>query len=423
MVSSAFPGHCITIDTTPKEVIMNRTIVSIGSCLLATLFFAACHSAPPMADPPPVAEPYAALDATRPIALIHALLIDGSGAPPIADGMIVFHRGIIGAVGKNAAPPPDCQVVDLAGAAVLPGLVNAHVHNAYYPRHARIFAYSGVTTVRDLHVESPRLEEALRFRDRAAADPFMCRILSAGSLITAPFGYHALDGLSAGTPEEALAKTNMELEAGVDFVKIVFQEPRFPDWANLSPELGRLITDRAHERGVKVTAHIGTARDLEQALDCGVDDIAHLPDDEFPDILIRRMVHDKLPLEPTLTNWATSSGRERETILSNFRRFMDAGGVIALGAEHVHTAKNAGAFVGLPLAEFEMMREGGMEPMKIIVASTSTAAAVCGLEKTLGTLAAGKTADILVLDGNPLADLKAFSKVKFVIHRGIFIRG
>jgi len=128
----------------------------------------------------------------------------------------------------------------------------------------------------------------------------------------------------------------------------VFQEPRFPELANLLPELGALITSRAHEKGVKVTVHVGTSLDLEKALNCGVDDVAHIPYDELPDRLIQRMVRDGIPLEPTLTDWATSRGKERETILSNFRRFMDAGGIIALGAEHVHTAKNAGAFVGMP---------------------------------------------------------------------------
>ena len=398
---------------------MKRFVLTIALWIL----FAGCGSVPAMQDPPPVPEPYAALDETKPIALVNALLIDGTGAQAVKGGTVVFRNGIIVAAGSGISLPAGCQVIDMAGAAVLPGLVNAHVHNAFYPRHAKIFAYSGVTTVRDLHVEAGRLRDACLFRDEANADPSMCRILSAGSIVTVPFGYHSADGFTVRSPADAAAVVDREADAGVDLVKIAFQEPHFPDLANLTPELGKAIVERAHQRGLRVTAHVGSARDLEAALESGADDIAHIPYDEFSDALIRRMVEGKIPLEPTLTDWATSTGKEREIILSNFRRFMDAGGIIALGAEHVHTAKNAGAFIGIPLAEFEMMREGGMDPMRIIVASTRTAAAVCGLEETLGTLEPGKNADILVLDGDPLADIGAFGKVKAVVLRGKFIRG
>jgi imidazolonepropionase-like amidohydrolase len=311
----------------------------------------------------------------------------------------------------------------MEGATVLPGLVNAHVHNAYYEKHAAIFAYSGVTTVRDLSYGASDVRPATAFRDHALTDPKLCRIVSAGTLITVPWGYMALGGITVSSEEEARLKVDMELDAGVDFVKIVFQEPVFPQLANLSPSLGSFIVARAHARGIPVTAHVGTIRDLAMALDCGVDDIAHVVYDELTDELIARMVNGHIPVEATLTNWSTSTGREREIILSNFKRFMDAGGIIALGAEHVHTAKNAGAFVGMPIAELKMMREAGMDPMRIIVAGTKTSAEVCGLGSKLGTLEAGKLADILVLDGDPLSDLDAFSRVKLVVHSGVIIRG
>jgi imidazolonepropionase-like amidohydrolase len=387
------------------------------------LVLAGCSSTARMSDPPQVSERYRALDPGKPIALVNAVIIDGTGADPIRGGTIVFDGGKIAAVGKEVPLPEGCQILDMEGATVLPGLVNAHVHNAYYERHAAIFAYSGVTTVRDLSYGAGDVWTATAFRDRALADPKKCRIVSAGTLITVPWGYMALGGLTVGSEEEARQKVDMELDAGVDFVKIVFQEPVFPQLANLSPMLGSFIVARAHARGVPVTAHVGTARDLAMALDCGVDDIAHVVYDELTDDLIARMVSAHIPMEPTLTDWATSTGREREIILSNFKRFMDAGGIIALGAEHVHTAKNAGAFVGMPLPELKMMREGGMDPMRIIVASTKTAADVCGLGSTLGTLEAGKLADILVLDGDPLTDLDAFSRVRIVVHSGVIIRG
>jgi imidazolonepropionase-like amidohydrolase len=167
---------------------------------------------------------------------------------------------------------------------------------------------------------------------------------------------------------------------------------------------------------------VGTTKDLRVALDSGVDDVAHIVSDEITDELIKRMITNHVFLEPTLTNWATSKGKERATILSNLKRFVDAGGQVALGAEHIPTAKHAGPFVGIPIEEFLMMHEAGMTPMQIITASTLNAAKVCKLEKILGTLEAGKNADILVLEGNPLVDLKSFSQVKMVIHHGVIIR-
>jgi imidazolonepropionase-like amidohydrolase len=76
----------------------------------------------------------------------------------------------------------------------------------------------------------------------------------------------------------------------------------------------------------------------------------------------------------------------------------------------------------MPLRELEMMREGGMTPMQIIVAATLNAAKACRIDSILGTLEAGKIADILVLDGDPLSDLNAFSLPWMVIHNGVVIR-
>ncbi|MGE5607582.1 MAG: amidohydrolase family protein [Bacteroidota bacterium] len=360
----------------------------------------------------------------QPIALINCTIIDGTGAKPIQNGIIVFEGNTIKAVGKmdRGKNFGDCKVIDLQGATVLPGLVNAHVHNAYYEKHAEIWASSGVTTVRDLSCGRNEVEKAISFRNYARNNPKLCRILSAGSLITVPWGYKANYGITVKSEEDAQAKVQKELDAGVDFVKIVFLEPAFPQLANLSPKLGALIVSLAHERGVPVTAHVGTARDLKTALDCGVDDIAHIVNDQLTDELIQRMVSLKIPLEPTLTNWATSKGSERAIILSNVKRFHEAGGQIALGAEHIPTVKHAGPFVGMPVAELLMMQEAGMSPMQIIVASTLNSAKVCKLDKLLGTLQPGKIADILVLNGNPLADLKVFSNVKMVIRDGVIIR-
>jgi imidazolonepropionase-like amidohydrolase len=360
----------------------------------------------------------------RPVALVGLRIIDGTGAPPIEDGALVYRGDRIVAVGqrKTVALPEGCVVKPLPGATALPGLINAHVHSAYNEKHAALWASCGITTVRDLSCDRWQVEESIAFRDRARPDPRLCRIVSAGSLITVPWGYMAKSGIAVRSEQDALAKVDREIDLGVDFVKIILQEPSFPRFASLSPKLAATIVDRAHGRGVPVTAHVGTSADLGTALDLGVDDIAHIASDELPQELIDRMVALHICLEPTLTNWAAASSAERSVVMDNFRRFVAAGGIVALGAEHIHTARNVGPFVGFPMAELQMMREGGMGPMQIIVAMTGNAARACRLQDQIGTLEPGKIADILVLDGDPLADLAAFTRVALVVHGGTVIR-
>jgi imidazolonepropionase-like amidohydrolase len=358
------------------------------------------------------------------IVLINGTIIDGIGHDPVPDGIVIIEGDKIIAVGqKNSLViPSGSRIIDVKGATLLPGIMNAHVHNAYFEKHAAIWASCGVTTVRDLSCGRNEVEKTVAFRNQVRTNPKLCRIISAGSMIVVPWGYMGYYGITVNSAYDVRTKVTKELDAGVDFVKITLQEPSFPQFANLSPKLASLIVAKVHERGVPVTAHVGTTKDLKIALDCRVDDIAHIVSDELTDELIQRMVKSNTYLEPTLTNWATSKGKERAIILSNLKRFADAGGQVALGAEHIPTAKHAGPFVGMPITEFLMMQEAGMTPMQIITASTLNSAKVCRLDKILGTLEAGKLADILVLNGNPLLDLQCFSNVKIVIHNGIIIQ-
>jgi imidazolonepropionase-like amidohydrolase len=101
-------------------------------------------------------------------------------------------------------------------------------------------------------------------------------------------------------------------------------------------------------------------------------------------------------------------------------RFVKAGGKVALGTDYA--GYNAVFDLGMPVTEIELLREAGMTPMQIIVAATSNAARVCNLDHELGTLAPGKIADVLIVDGDPLADLGSLTRVRMVIHNGVIIR-
>jgi imidazolonepropionase-like amidohydrolase len=105
--------------------------------------------------------------------------------------------------------------------------------------------------------------------------------------------------------------------------------------------------------------------------------------------------------------------------MDNLRRFVEAGGRVALGNDAGYLA---GLEIGMPLEEIEWMQTAGLTPMQIIVAATRDAAYVCRRQDVLGTLEVGKFADVLVVDGNPLEDLQALTNVRLVVHGGVIIR-
>jgi imidazolonepropionase-like amidohydrolase len=135
------------------------------------------------------------------------------------------------------------------------------------------------------------------------------------------------------------------------------------------------------------------------------------------------MVADGFIVVPTLTvmeAYGALAGASR-----NLGRFVAAGGQVAMGNDYVSVPQNGFDHfeLGMPMHEIARMREAGMTPMQIVVAATKAAARTCGRESDLGVLAEGKVADVLVVDGDPLADLSALSRPRVVVHDGVVIRG
>jgi imidazolonepropionase-like amidohydrolase len=150
-----------------------------------------------------------------------------------------------------------------------------------------------------------------------------------------------------------------------------------------------------------------------------VDDVAHVPYDTIPDSDLRRMVTAGVYLVPTFTVFR-NYGANVDGCVENLRRFVAMGGKVALGNDY---DGGPGVFeLGIPMYEIEMMAKAGMTPIQIVQAGTSNAASVVNLDDQIGTLTAGKAADILVVDGNPLQDVQALRSVRIVIHAGVEIR-
>jgi imidazolonepropionase-like amidohydrolase len=250
-------------------------------------------------------------------------------------------------------------------------------------------------------------------RNKRNVDPQYARIIAAGPLVTVPDGYpiagNDFPSLTVTSPEDARRKINQLIDDGADVIKITLTIDFAP---SLSLEEATAIVETAHARGIPVTVHATRLPDLQRALDAGVDDIAHIVTDRVPDEVIQQMIEADVSWVPT---FEAMDGQG----MDNLRRFVEAGGRVALGNDAGYLA---GLEIGMPLEEIEWMQTAGLTPMQIIVAATRDAAYVCRRQDVLGTLEVGKFADVLVVDGNPLEDLQALTNVRLVVHEGVIIR-
>ena len=161
---------------------------------------------------------------------------------------------------------------------------------------------------------------------------------------------------------------------------------------------------------------------MQTVVDAGVDDVAHTPWDSVTDALMQQMIAADIYAVTTLT--VMEAYGVLEGAQTNLGRFVAAGGKVAMANDYTDIPQNGFDHfeLGMPMHEITRMSQAGMSPGQIIVASTKNAARVCGLEDELGTLEVGKTADVLVVSGNPLEDLAALTDVRLVIHGGSVIR-
>jgi imidazolonepropionase-like amidohydrolase len=386
-------------------------LCACGPALPAPAPTAAALPSPPPVAPTPWGEPIPAAGDV-PLVIL-GTLIDGTGADPIPDAAIVIQSGYIIAVGPRAqvAIPAGARQIDLPQATLLPGFINTHVHKAFDTEILRAWAQTGVTTVRDLG--APRGTPYFAQRNTWQVSPQLARVVAAGPIVTVPGGYpegRAFPSLTVTSPEDARQKVNSLIDRGAGVIKIALESTAGPI---LSPEEAAAIVEAAHQRGIPVSAHITRAADLVRALDAGVDDIAHIAVDIVYDDVVERMVREGVSWVPTLTALKGQGS-------GNLRRFVAAGGQVAMGNDAGYLE---GLEIGMPIRELRWMKAAGMTPMEVIVAATRNAARVCRLDDTLGTLEVGKIADVLVVEGDPLQDLEALTRVLLVVHAGTVIRG
>ena len=354
------------------------------------------------------------------LALVHAELIDGTGAAAVADATVLIATDKIAVAGPAAgiAVPAGVRTIDLHGATILPGFINAHVHEAFDKANLQAWAEGGVTTVRDESATPETVKGLKALKADIAADVHLARLVSMGSMLKSPGGYGQREVSSA---DDARRVVLDEIAGGVDGIKIANEDGYAGQTGlpKLSPEELKVIVDTAHEHGLPVSGHITSGGYVMTLLQAGVDDIAHGPIDYLPDEAIPWMVAHDTYLTPTFSvykNFGTSLYALEQTV----GQLSSAGVHLALGNDY---GGGPGDFeLGIPMVEIEEMAASGMTPMQIIEASTRNGADELRLGSQVGTLEAGKSADILVVAGDPLADLQALRKVSLVVHNGTIIR-
>lgn len=373
--------------------------------------------------------------------------MDGTGADPIGDGLIAIQENRLVVIGQSDDfyIPDDVLVIDANGGTILPGILNAHAHRvstAATRRH--LFLLDGVTSVCDLGAPLLRMGD---FDQEAIQSGPAARVFKAGPMITPPGGYPGLGMNYKIQEEDEAASAVRDLHArGVDYIKVALepgpmQNEYFPV---LKLEELQSIVTTAHALGLLVRAHVYNSAMLEIALDAGVDVIEHLPlqydsqdhlvsffdeTGEFrmpPELEAHyiQMIDQGIVLVPTLEVntrdekvWGDLGVSWDEFIQVNLNvisYFHMAGGKIAIGNDY----GVPGIKPGIPLREMDLLQQAGLSSQEIIEAATRQAAYVCGQADILGTLEMGKLADLIIVTGNPLADINALDSVMYVIKNG-----
>lgn len=367
-----------------------------------------------------------------------ARLITGAPTAPIEDAVFVVEGGRFVRVGTRAdvEVPSGAQRVDLSGKTVMPGVVNAHIHlsSDREERNAQLrhMAYYGASAVISLGLDSG--DVALETKGQAPAGGALA--LTAGRGITAPEPGRSEIPHWVTTETEARAAVQQLAAQEVDFVKI-WVDDRGGRYEKLSPALYGAVINEAHAHGLRVTAHVFTLEDAKGLLRAGIDAFAHGVrdqdvDDELvelwqgrPDVtLVPNLPGPGVPVDLEWINTVTSeqlAAMQESSVdnpeaqrgfgiqARNLARLHEAGVRIAFGTDgsapwNVHL-------------EMEDMVRAGLSPAEVITAATLNAADLLGLDH-LGSVAEGKSADFIVLNANPLEDIRNSREIEAVYLRG-----
>jgi imidazolonepropionase-like amidohydrolase len=384
-----------------------------------------------------------ALAQTKAIRVAKAITPSG----PVANAVIVVENDRIVSVG-TAAPPAGAEVIDLRRFTAVPGMIDVHVHMTYYwdrtpgtrplgqPRrpagvttvlaaeNARRTLETGVTTVRDLGAAN---EVDYAMRDLIEMGKMVGpRMFVAGQGLSAPRGGEV-------DPDAFRQQAEARLAAGSDWIKIFGSRGSYQSvdtTQTVSFEAMKAVVDAAHAKNHRVAIHSYGPSGVKDAVRAGADSVEHGID--LDDETIAEMVRRGTVWVPTIdhnryyVDAKDEFGFDADTVpplqayiqknLESARRAIKAGVKLAMGSDAVYT------MFGQNTRELGWFVRAGMTPAQALASATTVPAALLGKETTLGALAPGYYADIVAVDGDPLADVNALvDKVRWVMKGGAVV--
>jgi imidazolonepropionase-like amidohydrolase len=475
---------------------MNRHLLA---GLVAAALAPAASAAPVLAPPQPLGaelQQYVRVPAGR-IALAHVRVIDGTGAPPAENQTLLIDGAKIAAVQPASAPVPQgYQLLDLAGASVMPGIVGMHNH-LYYLQRPNLEAsgrFEQPIIIPQMTFSAPRLYLAngvTTMRTTGSVEPYtdlnLKREIDAGHLVgphldvTGPYlegpGAFFIQAHTITSPQDAANEVAFWADQGANSFKAYMHLSR--------AELGAAIKE-AHRRGLKLTGHLCSVT-YPEAAELGIDNLEHgffvntqldpgKEPDKCPDTagdptiaamtpgspaanaLIKLLVDRHVavtstlpvfeqsvplhsPLQPRQMDVLTPQAREAYLYSRNLvnmregtargeqetkaykndlgleRQFVTAGGLLIAGPD---PTGNGGTIPGFAdQREMELLVEAGFSPVEAIRIATFNGATYLGLADRVGSIAAGKNADLVIVRGNPAADIGDVEKVEIVFKDGV----
>jgi imidazolonepropionase-like amidohydrolase len=398
-----------------------------------------------------------------------ARLIDGTGAAPVANGVVIITGNKITAAGANLTIPSGAKVIDLGDATLMPGLIDAHVHlvgrelgepgwdtesvkdlTGYSAiraaENAEKTLLSGITTVRNVgagEFNDIALRQAIneghargpRMRAAAHAIGITGGHCDDNGLRPGINEYGPKEGIANG-PEEVRAAVRYQVKYGADVIKTcasggVLSEGDAVGATQYTYEELKALVDEARKLERKVAAHAHGAEAIKIATRAGVSSIEHgsFLDEEGAKL----MAQNGTFLVPTLSAAESVENAARNNVLTGLRKEKALAAAAAIRnavklamANHVPIAMGTDAGVGkhgTNAHELELLVSwGGMRPLEAITASTMNGARLLGWDRIIGSLEPGKYADVIAVAGDPSQDISRIRQVLFVMKDGTVYR-